>query len=161
MDATNYRAQIAQRAIIHQMTTARYAHLRWGACRSYGGIRGQKYYRPIQLVAKPLPARHCWEKSAAFLTFGRSVRLVPQKPQGVHGIAVLERGRQPSAYLSNVSEVTRKRRRTRPEPSATSNRHSGLSPSLAMVSRIMSEHVPAASSQAALSSVKSRDTSLE
>jgi hypothetical protein len=48
-----------------------------------------------------------------------------------------------------------------PDPFTTSSRHSGLSPSLAMVSRIMSEHVIAASSQAASSSGKSTDTSLE
>jgi hypothetical protein len=57
------------------MTTARYAHLRWGVCRSYGGIRGQKYYRPIQLVAKPIARQtllgkvgripHIWAVGAA------------------------------------------------------------------------------------------------
>jgi hypothetical protein len=39
-------------------------------------------------------------------------------------------------YGSNVSAVSRKRCRIVPDASATSSRHSGLSPSLAMVSRI-------------------------
>jgi hypothetical protein len=63
-------------------------------------------------------------------------------------------------YLK-LSAVSRKRWRIAPDPSATSSRHSGLSPSRAMVSRIMSEHAIAASSQAAPSSGKSTATSLE
>jgi hypothetical protein len=58
-------------------------------------------------------------------------------------------------YGSKVFAAIRKRWRAAPASSTTSSRHSGLSPSLAMVSRIISEHAPAASSQAAPSSGKS------
>jgi hypothetical protein len=64
-------------------------------------------------------------------------------------------------YGSKVSAVIRNRWRTAPDSSATSSRHSGPSLSLAMVSRIISEHAVAASSQAASSSPRSTGTSLE
>jgi hypothetical protein len=60
-----------------------------------------------------------------------------------------------------VSAVTRKRWQVVPDSSTTSSRHSGLSLSLATVSRIMSEHAAAASSQAASSSGKSTRGVLE
>ena len=65
-----------------------------------------------------------------------------------------------SDYLKD-SVVTRKRWQVVPDSSTTSSRHSGLSLSLATVSRIMSEHAAAASSQAALSSGKSTRGVLE
>src|SRR3984893_9886841 len=85
---------------------------------------------------------------------GSQVEFVPWRSQK-------EKALMKPPYLSNVSAVSRKRWRMPPALFATSSRHSGLSLSLAMVSRIMSEHAVAPSSQAASSSGKSTDTSLE
>jgi tripartite-type tricarboxylate transporter receptor subunit TctC len=76
----------------------------------------------------------------------------------IQGVLV-SRVRRP--YRSKVSAVSRKRWRMVPASSATSSRHSGPSLSLAMMSRIMSEHAIAASSHAASSSPTSTGMSLE
>jgi hypothetical protein len=123
----------------------RMAHVRSGSIASFR--RRAAHFRSSTITAHPRCSSVCLKGAD-----GRHRRL---------GSIMKQASRLRRAYGSKLSAVSRKTWRTVPDLSAISSRHSGLSPSLSMMSRIMSEHTAAASSQAVSSSGKSTSTSLE